>query len=110
MKFDGGKGTASLIGIMIAIDWRMGLIGLTLLIILSLLTDYLLIGVLFLYLTFLLYVFSFIGGFLPNFITLALITLALLKHRDNILRIRNGTEPKVSSVFKKKKETSPQEF
>ena len=106
MNFDGGKGTASLIGIMFAVDWRMGCIGLTLLIFLTLLTDYLPIGVLFLYLTFLVYVFWSTGGIWPTFISIALFTLAIWKHRENIIRIRIGTEPKVSTVLKKKKAMS----
>lgn len=106
MNFDGGKGTASLIGIMFAVDWRMGCIGLALLILLTFLTDYLPIGVLFLYLTFLVYVFWLTGGIWPTIISLALFSLAIWKHRENILRIRNGTEPKVSTVMKKKKAIS----
>lgn len=106
MKFDGGKGTASLIGIVFAVDWRMGFIGLTLLIIISFITDYLPIGVLFLYLTFIVYVFWFPGGIWTIIISLALFTLAIWKHRENILRIRHGTEPKVSTVLKKKKAIS----
>lgn len=106
MKFDGGKGTASLIGIMFAIDWTMGFIGLSLLILVTLITDYLPIGVLFLYLTLLVYVFWFTVGFWPTLISLALFTLAIWKHRENILRIRSRTEPKVSAVLKKKKAIS----
>ena len=106
MKFDGGKGTASLIGIMFAIDWTMGFIGLSLLILITLITDYLPIGVLFLYLTLLVYVFWFTVGFWPTLISLALFTLAIWKHRENILRIRSRTEPKVSAVLKKKKAIS----
>lgn len=107
MNFDGGKGTASLIGIMFAVDWRMGCIGLSLLILLTFVTDYLPIGVLFLYLTFLVNVFWSTVGIWPTIISLALFTLAIWKHRENILRIRNGTEPKVSTVLKKKKAMSP---
>jgi glycerol-3-phosphate acyltransferase PlsY len=106
MNFDGGKGTASLIGIMFAIDWTMGFIGLSLLILIALITDYLPIGVLFLYLTFLIYVFLFTVGFWPVLISLVLFILAIWKHRENILRIRNGTEPKVYAVLKKKKAIS----
>lgn len=106
MKFDGGKGTASLIGIMFAIDWRMGIIGLSLLILISLITDYLPIGVLFLYLTLLVYVFWFTVGCWQSLISFALFTLAIWKHRENILRIRSRTEPKVSAVLKKKKAIS----
>jgi len=106
MNFDGGKGTASLIGIMFSIDWKMGFIGLALLILITLLTDYLPIGVLFLYFTFLVYVFWFTAGFWPTFISLALFILAIWKHRENILRISIGTEPKVFAVLKKKKTIS----
>ena len=106
MNFDGGKGTASLIGIMFGIDWTMGFIGLSLLILITLITDYLPIGVLFLYLTFLVFVFLFTVGFWLIFISFALFTLAIWKHRENILRIRIGTEPKVSAVLKKKKAIS----
>lgn len=106
MNFDGGKGTASLIGILFGIDWRMGFIGLSLLILITLITDYLPIGVLFLYLTFLVYVFLFTVGFWPILISLVLFSLAIWKHRENILRITIGTEPKVSTVLKKKKSIS----
>lgn len=106
MNFDGGKGTASLIGILFGIDWRMGFIGLSLLILITFITDYLPIGVLFLYLTFLVYVFLFTVGFWPILISLVLFSLAIWKHRENILRITIGTEPKVSTVLKKKNSIS----
>ena len=38
MKFNGGKGTATVIGILLAIDWRFGVIGLGLFILVSLVT------------------------------------------------------------------------
>lgn len=44
-KFKGGKGTATLIGVLLALSWPLGLIGLILLIGTTFLTDYLLIGV-----------------------------------------------------------------
>lgn len=106
MKFDGGKGTASLIGIMFAIDWRMGMVGFALLIFVTLITDYLLVGVLFLYLTLCGYAFWFTEGFWSSFIAIILFLLAIWKHTENVLRIKNGTEPLVSSVLKKKKMTS----
>ena len=106
MKFDGGKGTASLIGIMFAVDWRMGFIGLSLLILFTFITDYLPIGVLFLYLTLLVFVCWLPGGIWSIIISLALFALAIWKHKENIIRMRVGTEPKVSSVLKKKKAIS----
>lgn len=105
MHFDGGKGTASVIGVMLVLDWRIGLVGLILLIVVSLVTDYLLIGVLFLYITYIILAFLITESTMPIVITTALFLLALWKHRENIHRLRSGMEPRVSSVIKKKKVT-----
>lgn len=101
MKFNGGKGTASVIGVLFALDWRVGLAGLILLIVTTLLTDYLLVGVLFLYLTFIGYTWWFVDGVFPLGISITLFILAFFKHKENIARVKNGTEPLVSRVFKK---------
>ncbi|CAM5212386.1 Glycerol-3-phosphate acyltransferase OS=Lysinibacillus sphaericus OX=1421 GN=plsY PE=3 SV=1 [Lysinibacillus sphaericus] len=52
MGFKGGKGTASIIGILLAIDWKIALFALMLFVILSLTTNYLIIGVLVFYIVF----------------------------------------------------------
>ena len=103
MNFNGGKGTASVIGVLFALDWKMGFVGLILLIVTSLITDYLLIGVVFLYLTFIGYTLWVTEAFLPSFIAITLFALAIWKHKENLVRIRLGTEPRVSTVLKKKK-------
>ena len=110
MHFDGGKGTASVIGVMLVLDWKIGLAGLLLMIVIALVTDYLLIGVLFLYITFFVLAFwvTDSNSTLPIAITIALFLLALWKHRENIQRLKDGTEPRVSSVIKKKKAVSTQ--
>lgn len=100
MKFNGGKGTAAVIGVLLALDWKMGLIGLFVLVLVSLLTDYLLIGVLFLYLTFCGYSIWFSDEVWPIIIAFSLFTLAIWKHQENILRLRAGIEPRVSHVLK----------
>ncbi|MGE6413374.1 glycerol-3-phosphate acyltransferase [Planococcus kocurii] len=102
MNFDGGKGTASVIGVMIALDWKLGLLGLLLLIIVSLVTNYLVIGVFVLYAVYFVIAFIPAVGLWPLLIALVLFTMALWKHRENIIRIKNGSEPTVSSVFRKK--------
>ncbi|MGE6487164.1 glycerol-3-phosphate acyltransferase [Paenisporosarcina sp. NPDC076898] len=106
MNFDGGKGTASVIGVLLVLDWKIGLAGLLLLIVISLVTDYLLIGVLFLYITFIILALWVTESFMPLVITIALFLLAIWKHRENIQRLKDGTEPRVSSVIKKKKAVS----
>lgn len=45
MKFSGGKGTASFVGILLAIDWKVALIGIGILLLFTNATDYLVIGV-----------------------------------------------------------------
>lgn len=102
MKFNGGKGTATLIGVLFGLDWRFGLIGLALFIIVSLLTDFLVFGVLMLYMT--LFVAAlFAEGIVPIFIAIMLLAIAIWKHVENLQRIKARTENRVSSVFKRKK-------
>ncbi|RAZ80899.1 glycerol-3-phosphate acyltransferase [Planococcus halotolerans] len=102
MKFNGGKGTAAVIGVMIALDWQLGLLGLALLIVIALATDYLVIGVLALYAVFLLIAFWPADGLWPYVIALSLMAMAFLKHLENIRRVKDGTENKVSAVLRKK--------
>lgn len=102
MKFNGGKGTASVIGVMLALDWKLGLAGLLLLVGAALATNYLVVGVLVLYATFFAIAWWPAEGGLPLFIAAALFAMAVFKHTENISRIANGTENKVSSVFRKK--------
>lgn len=102
MRFNGGKGTAAVIGVMIALDWKLGLLGLVLLVAIALATDYLVIGVLALYTVFLLIAFWPADGLWPYAIALALMAMAFWKHLENINRIRDGSENTVSSVLRKK--------
>ncbi|WOV87768.1 glycerol-3-phosphate acyltransferase [Sporosarcina oncorhynchi] len=102
MKFNGGKGTATIIGVLFALDWRFGLAGLALFIIVALVTDILVYGVFMLYVTFLVAAIWMIG-YWPIIIALALFAMAVWKHIENIKRIRNRTEPRIRAVFKKKK-------
>ncbi|MFD1029933.1 glycerol-3-phosphate acyltransferase [Metaplanococcus flavidus] len=102
MKFNGGKGTAAVIGVMIALDWKLGLLGLALLIAIALATDYLVIGVLALYAMFIIIAFWPAEGLWPYVIALALMAMSLWKHLENINRIRDGSENKVSAVLRKK--------
>ena len=102
MKFRGGKGTASLIGIFIALNWKLGLIAVLAFVIASLLTNYLLIGVFVLYILFGVTALLIEPTIWPFLITLTLFLIALYLHLENIQRMRLGTEPKVLSAFKKK--------
>lgn len=106
MKFNGGKGTAAVIGVMLALDWKLGLAGLLLLAAVALATNYLVFGVLILYAMFFVIAWWPAEGSGPLLIAAVLFAMALWKHTENILRIKNGTENKVSSLFRKKSANS----
>lgn len=102
MNFNGGKGTASIIGVMLALDWKLGLAGGLLLIAGALATDYLVVGVLILYGMLFAIAYFPAEGIWPLLTAFGLFAMAFWKHIENIKRIKNGTESKVSSVFRKK--------
>ncbi|MGE8037725.1 glycerol-3-phosphate acyltransferase 1 [Lysinibacillus sp. KCTC 33748] len=102
MGFNGGKGTASIIGILLAIDWKVGLFALILFVIFSFVTSFLIVGVLEFYLVFCTATYLWIPGVGPTCIALFLFGIAIILHIENIKRLMLGTEPKVTSAFKKK--------
>lgn len=103
MKFKGGKGTASIIGIFVALNWKFGLLAVLLLILTSIVTNYLIIGVFIFYAFFVVSTFILEPSIWPFVVTIILLILAVYLHLENFKRIRLGTEPKVLSAFKKKK-------
>jgi acyl phosphate:glycerol-3-phosphate acyltransferase len=100
MKFSGGKGTASLVGILLAIDWKIAVIGIGILLLFTLATDYLVIGVLSMYISFLVTTYYYFG-IEPTMIVVLLSLLSILKHLENYKRIFNKEERKLSSMFQK---------
>ena len=101
MNFNGGKGTATVIGVLIAIDWKIGLIGFALFVIVALVTDYLVFGVLMLYVTLIAIAIGAEGQW-PAIVAVLLFGIAIWKHLENFQRMKNRSEKQVSSVFKKK--------
>ncbi len=101
MKFSGGKGTASLVGILLAIDWKIALLGIGILLIFTFATDYLVIGVLMMYISFLVTTYYFYG-IEPTMIVVFLSLLSVVKHLENYKRIISKEEKKLSSMFQKK--------
>lgn len=101
MKFNGGKGTATVIGVLFAIDWRFGLGGLLLFILVALITDILVFGVIMLYIT-LLAMAIWLDDYWPILIAALLFLMAIWKHIENFKRIHLRTEPRIRASFKKK--------
>ena len=102
MNFNGGKGTATVIGVLLAIDWQVGLIGFALFVIVALITDFLVFGVLMLYVTIIMMA-VWADGYWPVVIAALLFVIAIWKHIENFRRMKNRSEKQVSAVFKKKK-------
>lgn len=103
MRFRGGKGVAALVGMMIGVDWKLGIVFFLLVAIPALITDYIVAGS---FTTFLaLPVVSFLHGYPPLILVLSLglTALCFYLHRSNIQRIRAGEELKIrATVFKQK--------
>ena len=103
MKFKGGKGIASILGMMVGLNGFIALVLFITIVLGAVITNYLVIGELFILILFPIAVYLF--GY-SNF-AIALIIFACLlstyKLRENFSRTFKGTEQKLSSVFPKKK-------
>ncbi len=103
MKFKGGKGTAALLGMVLAIDVKLFFAALLALILVTLISDYIVVGTAGLLLTFLIYTIIYVREQVPLAIAIFICVMSVYKHRENIPRILNGTEKKVRASLLKKK-------
>ena len=102
MKFKGGKGFAAYIGMTVALNWKFALIILAAVVIVTLITDYIVVGT--------------VTAVVATPVTLGLLShswvlpvilcvataVILYKHRENYVRIWKGTEIGLTSAFKGK--------
>ena len=100
LGFKGGKGLASFLGMLIALDWRVALVAAILLVVVTLVTDFIALG------TITVSVVGpvgmlIVGGGLTVFLIMAIATVVIIfKHQDNIVRIRNKQEIGLLSTVK----------
>ncbi len=100
LGFKGGKGLASYLGMTIGLDWRLALGVAVLLVVITLVTDFIALG------TLSVVVAVPVGmGVLAQDVILPLILLVasavmFVKHQDNLHRIRKGTEIGLRSTIK----------
>ena len=100
LKFKGGKGFAPYVGMTFALSWKLALVVVVLIALVTLITDYLALGTI----TTVTVVPIWMGFAHQSWILLLILLLGtgviLYKHRENITRIRNGTEIGLRSTAK----------
>ena len=93
LKFKGGKGIAVTSGVMLALDLRIGLIGIIGFLIIFFTTRYVSVGSLYMSLAFPVCVLIFYPGQWHLFgISVVFWLMAWMRHRENIKRLMNGNE------------------
>ena len=100
LKFKGGKGFASYIGMTIGLNWKLALIILAVVVLVTIVTDYIVVGT-----TTTIVAVPVTLGILNSSIVLPLILLIataviLYKHRENYPRILKGTEIGLRSAIR----------
>lgn len=92
LRFKGGKGFASFLGMTIALHWRFAILVLVAVVVVTLISDYIVLGTV----TATVIVPTYMGFATHSLLVAAILSLAsvtiLLKHRKNYVRILSGTE------------------
>jgi len=103
MGFRGGKGVATLIGMMMGVDWKLGILFALLVVIPALVSDIITVGSLTSFVA--LPIISLLNGYplLILVFSIGLTGISFYLHRSNIQRILAGEELKISTVLFKKK-------
>lgn len=100
LKFRGGKGFASYLGMTLALNWKFALVVLGIVLLVTVITDYIVVGTT----TTVLLVPSYLGWANQSFLLAGILlvgTLVILyKHRENYVRIAKGTEIGLRSAAK----------
>lgn len=106
MGFRGGKGLATLMGAIAALNFWLALSLFGVLIVVTFVSDYIVIGTAFVCFGFLGYTFVKYGFTLPTLFAFITVFAILFKHRVNFKRIVNKEEIRFSSTLKKKDKVS----
>ena len=101
LDFRGGKGVACYIGMLLAIDWQIGIAIIIGLILLTIITDYVAVGSISLYI--IIPILAYYSKYSDVVVGCAVVLLVvgMIKHWINVQRILSGSETGLRSVFKK---------
>lgn len=100
LKFRGGKGFASYMGMTLALNWKLALCLIAAVILVTLITDYIVCGTLTTIITVPIYMGIAAHSFLLAGILLIGTAVILYKHRENFPRMLNGTELGLRSTLR----------
>ncbi len=103
MKFKGGKGTATIIGMIIGLNPWYGVIGIAILITTTFITDFVSLGTVSLLFWMIGITISFDIGITPLILAILISFLSIYLHLPNFRRIRNKEESRLSVVLKRRK-------
>ncbi len=101
LKFKGGKGFATYLGVVMGLDWRLFLGIVLLIFVVAFITDYIVSGT-FSTITVAPLYFVWQQEWAVAAILLGCSLLILYKHRENIVNLKNGKEMKIRSAFANK--------
>lgn len=100
-KFKGGKGVAVCTGMVIMVDWRIALILFVIFVIIVAISKWISLGSITIAILYPVLLYVFYKNIIVTLIALIFAVMVVVAHRQNIKRILNKTENKIS--FKKKK-------
>ena len=100
LKFRGGKGLASFVGMLLGLNWKVALGIIFLVLVLTLMTDYISVGAMSCVVAAPIALGIVMGSWIPPLIICVASAVMLWKHRENIVRIRNHTEIGLRSTAK----------
>jgi glycerol-3-phosphate acyltransferase PlsY len=100
LKFKGGKGLASFLGAVAMLNWKAGLAVVILLVLVTLITDFISLGTLSVSVTAPVAIWLLSGGIIVPLILCVATLVIVFKHLENIRRIRNRTEIGLRSTAK----------
>ena len=101
LDFRGGKGIACYIGLLLAIDWQIGVATIIGLILITIITDYIAVGSIALYIIIPFLAYYSNHSDVVMSCTVVLFGIGIIKHWINVQRILGGSETGLRSVFKK---------
>ena len=100
LKFKGGKGFASYIGMTLALNWKFALAVIVAVVFVTIVFDYLVIGTTITVVSFPIFLFVDKAGWIAVFAALLATGVIVYKHRMNYVRIWHGTEIGLRSTMK----------